>query len=358
LMQKYWSALVRGLEPYVPGEQPKDGKYIKLNTNENPYAPSPLVLDAIKAAVDGSLRLYPDPCCSELTEAAAKRYGVKNDQVFAGNGSDEVLAFAFMAFFDPGRTIIFPNITYSFYPVYASLFRLDYVTAPLDGDFNIPAGQLMKSCGGVVIANPNAPTGKAMPPAEIRRIIEGNPDTVVVVDEAYIDFGGESAIGLINEYPNLLVVHTLSKSHALAGMRVGLAFGDSGLIGALESVKNSFNSYTLDRLAIAAGTAALKDDGYYRGTIAKVVATRERFTGELRDRGFIVADSSANFVFASHPVVCAEDIFNGLKEKGILVRYFKMPLIDNYLRISIGTDEDMDAVISALDGIIGSRQGL
>jgi histidinol-phosphate aminotransferase len=354
-MQKYWSALARGIKPYVPGEQPKDGKYIKLNTNENPYGPSPLVLDAVKAAVDGSLRLYPDPGCSELIEAAAKRYGVKNDQVFAGNGSDEVLAFGFMALFDPGRTIIFPNITYSFYPVYASLFRLDYATVPLNDDFGIETGKLVKSCGGVVIANPNAPTGKALPLAEIRKIVEGNPDNAVIIDEAYIDFGGESAVGLIDEYPNLLVVRTLSKSHSLAGMRIGLAFGDRELIRALESVKSSFNSYTLDRLAIAAGTAALKDDGYYRETTAKVVATRERFKKELRSRGFLVTDSSANFVFASHPSIYAGEIFNGLKERRILVRYFKLPQIDNYLRISIGTDEDMDAVISALDGIIGSR---
>jgi histidinol-phosphate aminotransferase len=356
-MQKYWGVLARGLKPYVPGEQPKDGKYIKLNTNENPYGPSPLVLDAIRKAVDGSLRLYPDPCCSELIDAAAKRYGVENEQVFAGNGSDEVLAFAFMAFFDPGKTIIFPNITYSFYPVYASLFRLEYATAPLNDDFGIQTGQLMKSLGGVVLANPNAPTGKALPLAEIRKVLDGNPDTVVIIDEAYIDFGGESAIGLIDEYPNLLVVRTLSKSHSLAGMRIGLAFGDRGLIRALENVKSSFNSYTLDRLAIAAGTAALKDDGYYRETIAKVVATRERFTRELRSRGFIVTDSLANFVFTSHPGIYAGEIFNGLRNRGILVRYFKLPQIDNYLRISIGTDEDMDAVISALDSIIGSRLG-
>ncbi|MGI6668636.1 MAG: histidinol-phosphate transaminase [Acetivibrionales bacterium] len=354
-MNNYWSALARSLKPYVPGEQPKDRKYIKLNTNENPYGPSPLVLDAIKAELDDSLRLYPDPDCSELVEAAAERYGVGNDRVFVGNGSDEVLAFAFMAFFDPGRTIIFPNITYSFYPVYASLFRLDYATAPLDDDFGIQTGQLMKSCGGVVLANPNAPTGRALPLAEIRRIIEGNPDTVVIIDEAYAEFGGESAIGLTDEYPNLLVVRTLSKSHSLAGMRVGMAFGDKELISALESVKNSFNSYTLDRLAIAAGTAALKDDAYYRQTIAKVIATRERFTRELTSRGFLVTDSSANFVFASHQDIYAEDIFNELRKKGILVRYFKLPQIDNYLRISIGTDEDMDALISALDGIIESR---
>ncbi|MGE5614858.1 MAG: histidinol-phosphate transaminase [Bacillota bacterium] len=354
-MSKYWSVLARSLKPYVPGEQPRDRRYIKLNTNENPYGPSPLVLDAIRAAVDDSLRLYPDPGCSELIEAAAERYGVKKDQVFAGNGSDEVLAFAFMAFFDPGKAIVFPNITYSFYPVYASLFRLDYVTAPLDDDFGIQTAQLVKSPGGVVIANPNAPTGKALPLPEIRRIIEGNPDTVVIIDEAYIDFGGESAVGLISEYPNLLVVRTLSKSHALAGMRIGFAFGDNELIRALESVKSSFNSYTLDRLAIAAGTAALKDDGYYRETIAKVVATRERFTRELRSRKFLITDSKANFVFASHPDVYAGDIFSELRKRGILVRYFKLPRIDNHLRISIGADEDMDAVIAALDDIIGSR---
>lgn len=351
-MNKYWSRLARGVEPYVPGEQPKDRKYIKLNTNENPYGPSPKVIEAIRNAADESLKLYPDPTCDVLVTAAAETYGVKKEQIFAGNGSDEVLAFSFMAFFDPGRTIVFPNITYSFYPVYASLFKLDYVTTPLDTEFNVPSDQLMQSSGGIILANPNAPTGKALPLAEIRRVLDGNPDTVVIVDEAYIDYGGESAVKLIDEYPNLLVIHTFSKSRSLAGMRIGFAFGDRELIAALESVKNSFNSYTLDRLAIVAGAAALRDTAYYEGITAKVIATRENFTNELRKRNFSVAGSAANFVFVSHATVPAEKIFRELRENGILVRYFKKPIIGNHLRITIGTDAEMTAVIGALDRIL------
>lgn len=351
-MNKYWSVLASGLVPYVPGEQPQDKKYIKLNTNESPYGPSPKVLEAIREETGDQLKLYPDPNCGRLLSAAAESYGVKKEQIFAGNGSDEVLALSFMAFFDPGRTIIFPNITYSFYPVYASLFRIDYVNTPLDSEFNIPTDEMLESCGGVILANPNAPTGKALPLKEIKRILDGNPDNVVIVDEAYIDYGGESAVSLIDEYPNLLVIQTFSKSRALAGMRIGLAFGDSELINALNSVKNSFNSYTLDRLAICAGVAALKDQAYYRETTAKVVSTRERFTGELRERGFTVADSAANFVFAGHERVTAETIFTELKKRGILVRHFKYPIIDKYLRISIGTDDDMDRVIKEIDDIL------
>lgn len=352
-MKKYWSRLAAGLVPYVPGEQPKDKKYIKLNTNENPYGPSPKVLEAVRQATDDMLRLYPDPSCSALIDAAAESYGVGRDQIFAGNGSDEVLAFAFMAFFDPGRRIIFPNITYSFYPVYALLFNLDYVTTPLDSEFNIPTEGLMKGSGGIVLANPNAPTGKAMPLSAIRGILDASPDKVVIVDEAYIDYGGESAIGLINKYPNLLVIHTFSKSRALAGMRIGLAFGDSGLIQALENVKNSFNSYTLDRLAIAAGIAALQDPEYYRGTLQRVLATREKFVNDLRERDFYVTDSSANFVFVSHKTIRAEELFKRLRQAGILVRYFRDPLIDNYLRISIGKDEEMKALVEEIDRIRG-----
>lgn len=352
-MNKYWSRLAQGLDPYVPGEQPRDRKYIKLNTNENPYGPSPKVLEAIRGAVDDSLRLYPDPTCDMLLDAAAESYGVKKEQIFAGNGSDEVLAFAFMAFFDPGRTIVFPNITYSFYPVYASLFKLDYVTTPLDSEFNIPSEQLMHSSGGIIIANPNAPTGRALPLSTIRTVLEGNPDTVVIVDEAYIDYGGESAVKLIDVYPNLLVIHTFSKSRSLAGMRIGFAFGNQELITAINSVKNSFNSYTLDRLAITAGTEALKDAQYYREITDKVIATRECFIGELHSRGFVVTESAANFVFVSHLDVKAEMIFKELRERGILVRYFKKPAIDNHLRISIGTDAEMTRVIEALDQISG-----
>jgi len=351
-LNKYWSVLAGGLVPYVPGEQPQDKKYIKLNTNESAYGPSPKVLEAIREETGDQLKLYPDPNCGRLLSAAAESYGVKKEQIFAGNGSDEVLALSFMAFFDPGRTIIFPNITYSFYPVYASLFGIDYVNTPLDSEFNIPTDEMLESCGGVILANPNAPTGKALPLKEIKRILDGNPDNVVIVDEAYIDYGGESAVSLIDEYPNLLVIQTFSKSRALAGMRIGLAFGDSELINALNSVKNSFNSYTLDRLAICAGAAALKDQEYYRETTAKVISTRERFTRELRERGFTVADSAANFVFAGHERVTAETIFTELKKRGILVRHFKLPLIDNYLRISIGTDDDMDRVLKEMDDIL------
>lgn len=353
-MNKYWSTLAQGLEPYVPGEQPRGRKYIKLNTNENPYSPSPKVLEAIREATDDSLRLYPDPTCELLLNAAAESYGIQKEQIFAGNGSDEVLAFAFMAFFDPGRTIVFPNITYSFYPVYAALFKLDYVTTPLDSEFNIPSEQLMQSAGGIILANPNAPTGKALPLSAIRSVLDGNPDTVVIVDEAYIDYGGESAVSLIDEYPNLLVIHTFSKSRALAGMRIGFAFGNRELIQALDSVKNSFNSYTLDRLAIAAGAAALKDESYYSEVTRKVIATREKFVQELRCRDFIVIESTANFVFVSHRTIRADRIFRELREKGILVRYFKKPDIDNHLRISIGTDEEMAAVVSALDSILSN----
>lgn len=353
-MNRYWSRLAQGLEPYVPGEQPRDRKYIKLNTNENPYGPSPKVVEAIKGAVDDSLRLYPDPTCDMLLGAAAESYGVGKDQIFAGNGSDEVLAFSFMAFFDPGRTIVFPNITYSFYPVYASLFKLDYVTTPLDSEFNIPSEELMRSSGGIIIANPNAPTGRALPLSTIRTVLEGNPDAVVIVDEAYIDYGGESAVRLIDEYPNLLVIHTFSKSRSLAGMRIGFAFGDKELIKALNSVKNSFNSYTLDRLAIVAGTEALREAAYYQKITGKIIATREHFIQELRNRGFEVIESAANFVFASHVTVRAERIFKGLRDRGILVRYFKKPIIDNHLRISIGTDAEMVRVIEALDQILNT----
>lgn len=351
-MDRYWSRLTRKLDPYVPGEQPEDGSYIKLNTNENPYGPSPKVLEAVRQAVGENLKLYPDPTCDAFISAVAVRYGVKKEQVFAGNGSDEVLAFSFMAFFDPDRTIVFPEITYSFYPVYALLSGLAYETVPLDSGFDIRP-ELMRSSGGVVFANPNAPTGRALPLSAIRNILAGNPDAVVIVDEAYTDFGGESAVGLIDEYPNLLVVHTFSKSRALAGMRIGLAFGDSGLIRALERVKNSFNSYTLDRLAMTAGIAALEDEEYYRGVTRKIIETREWFTAELRKRDFSVPDSSTNFVFASHRHLRAEDLYLRLKENRILVRYFKKPLIDNHLRISIGTDEEMRTFIEVLDRILG-----
>jgi histidinol-phosphate aminotransferase len=351
-LSKYWSKVVGRLQPYVPGEQPRDRKYIKLNTNENPYGPSPRVLEAIKAEAGDSLKLYPDPSCDALLEAAAEYYGVSKGQIFAGNGSDEVLAFSFMAFFDPGRTVLFPDITYTFYPVYTSLFGLDYRTIPVNGDFSLPVEEFYGSPGGVIIANPNAPTGRFMPSESVARILENNREVVVIVDEAYINFGGESAVGLIKDYPNLLVIHTFSKYRSLAGMRLGFAIGHHDLITGLNMVKNSFNSYTLDRLAIIAGTEAFRDNAYYDKINGKVVSTRKRFSAELKRLGFDVPESVANFVFAAHAKVPAAEIFAGLKARGILVRYFDKPRISNRLRISIGTESEMDCVLRALREIL------
>lgn len=346
-MKEFWSDRIRSLTPYTPGEQPKDRKFIKLNTNENPYPPAPGVLEAIKAGADAGLRLYPDPDVSLLRQALSKAYGVEEDQIFVGNGSDEVLAFAFQAFFSQGDEIVFPDITYSFYPVYANLFGIRCRTVPLKEDFTVPVEQ-MRGSQGVVIANPNAPTGIELPQSELRQILEANRDVVVIVDEAYVDFGGESALPLIREYPNLLVVQTCSKSRALAGLRVGFAFGDANLIQALNCVKNSFNSYTLDRLALVGATAAVEDQTYFDAQRAKVMATRERTTEELQTMGFQVLPSKTNFIFITHPTVPAQHLFAGLREKGVLVRYFNQPRIDNYLRVSIGTDQEMDAFLEAM----------
>lgn len=350
-MKEFWSDRIRSLTPYTPGEQPKDRKFIKLNTNENPYPPAPGVLEAIRANTDASLRLYPDPEALQLRQALARAYGLKEEQIFAGNGSDEVLAFAFQAFFSQGDEIVFPDITYSFYPVYANLFGIRCRTVPLKEDFTIPVEQ-MQGSNGVVIANPNAPTGIELPQSELRRILEANQDVVVIVDEAYVDFGGESALPLIHQYPNLLVIQTCSKSRALAGLRVGFAFGDANLIQALNCVKNSINSYTLDRLALAGATAAVEDQAYFDAQRSKVMTTRTRTTEELRKIGFQVLPSKANFIFIAHPTVPAKKLFAGLREKGVLVRYFDQPRIDNYLRVSIGTDQEMDAFLTAIRELI------
>ena len=351
-MSKYWNELVKNIKPYVPGEQPRDQKYIKLNTNENPYPPSPKVLEAIKKATDESLRLYPDPGCHELRMTLADYHGLKKEQVFVGNGSDEILAFAFMAFFDSQKPILFPDITYTFYPVYAELFRIKYQVVPLDGAFNIPEELFFADNGGIVISNPKAPTAKFITLEAIENILRRNMEKVVMIDEAYIDFGGESAVKLIEKYKNLLVIQTLSKSRALAGLRVGFALGDEELIEGLERVKNSFNSYTLDRLALAGAKAAIEDEEYFQATRLKVINTRERFSAGLIKIGFEVLESKANFVFISHPRILAVEIFNKLREKGILVRHFNKPRIDNYLRVSIGTEEEMDIVLEAVKGII------
>lgn len=348
-MKEFWSDRIRGITPYTPGEQPKNRTFIKLNTNENPYPPSPKAVEAIQEAAGEGLRLYPDPEGTPLIQALARRTGLQENQIFVGNGSDEVLAFAFQAFFDEGSTIVFPDITYSFYPVYANLFGIHCRTIPLREDFTLPVEQFLGDNDGVVIANPNAPTGIELAQESIRRILEGNPDKVVIVDEAYVDFGGVSALPLIDEYPNLLVVQTASKSRALAGLRVGFAFGNANLIAGINCVKNSINSYTLDRLAIAGATASVEDEDYFQAQRRRVMDTRERTAARLRALGFTVLPSQSNFIFVSHPTVPAKTLFAGLREAGILVRYFAQPRIDNYLRITIGTDPDMEALAAALE---------
>ncbi|BBI33751.1 histidinol-phosphate transaminase [Cohnella abietis] len=347
-MSKYWSELTASLVPYVPGEQPKDKQYIKLNTNENPYPPSPKVIAAIQDATNDDLRLYPDPTCDKLRETLAHYYGLSKEHIFVGNGSDEILAFAFPAFFSASKPILFPDVTYTFYPVYAKLYGLNYEMIPTDDQFNIEAGHYCKPNGGIIIPNPNAPTAKFIVLDSLVQILNHNQDQVVIVDEAYIDFGGQSAVSLISEYPNLLVVQTLSKSRSLAGLRVGMAMGHPDLIDGLNRIKNSFNSYTLDRLAIAGAIAAIEDQSYFEMTNRKIIETRDRTTESLKQLGYQVIESKANFLFVSHPQQSAEVIFNELKLRGILVRYFNKPRIDQYLRISIGTDEEMDTLVAVL----------
>lgn len=355
-MREFWSQRARGLTPYVPGEQPQGQTFIKLNTNENPYPPSPAALAAIRAAADGTLRLYPDPECAALRQALAETYGLRPENVFVGNGSDEVLALCFQAFFDPGREILFPDVTYSFYPVFAQLYGLDYREVPLNDDFSLPLEPLLGGNGGVVIANPNAPTGQAVGLDAVRALLEGNPRAVVLVDEAYVDFGAQSAVPLVGEYPNLVVVQTMSKSRSLAGLRVGYALGDEDLIAALNCVKNSFNSYTLDRLALAGAAGALRDPEYLRTVTMKIASTRDRTADRLRRMGFQVTDSAANFLFATHPEASAKALLDGLREKGILVRWWDDPRIRDYLRITVGTDEEMDALCQALSELLEAEE--
>ncbi|NLV51428.1 MAG: histidinol-phosphate transaminase [Clostridiales bacterium] len=353
-MSSLWSPDLFDIDEYVPGEQPKDKKYIKLNTNENPYPPSERVLEAIIAAAGDGLRLYPDPNCSELTEAAALACGVKPEQVFMGNGSDEVLAMCFRAFFTGRGVLRMPDISYSFYPVYAKLYGINCDIVALSDDLSIPVEKFFNSQAGVVIANPNAPTGIALPAAEIGRIAENNPGCVVLCDEAYVDFGAESAVPLISKYNNLLIVRTLSKSASLAGLRIGWAIGDEKLIKGLNKVKNSINSYTLDSLAQAGAAAAFKDSSYISACCAKVAQTREHTSERLKKLGFELTDSKSNFVFARHSTASAETLFSALRQNGVLVRYFKTPRISDRLRISVGTEEDMDILIAVLERILES----
>jgi histidinol-phosphate aminotransferase len=350
-MSKFWSPQVRALTPYVPGEQPRVQNLIKLNTNENPYGPSPRVLAAIAAEAADSLRLYPDPDSTALKAAIATHYGVSTAEVFVGNGSDEVLGHAFHTFFRQDLPILFPEVTYSFYPVYCRLYDIAFETVPLGADMTVRAADYARACGGVVIANPNAPTGIPLPLAEIERIVAAQPERVVLVDEAYVDFGGESAVGLIKKYPNLLVVQTLSKSRSLAGLRVGFAIGDRELIAGLERVKNSFNSYPLGRPAVAGAVAAIEDDAYFQQTRSKVMATRERLAADLRALGFEVCPSATNFIFVRHPAHQAATLAAALRARAILVRHFSQPGIENFLRISIGTDAECDTLHAALAGI-------
>lgn len=351
-MSKFWNERVKKLKPYVPGEQPKDQKYIKLNTNENPYPPSPKVIEAIKKAADYRLKLYPDANCESLKKTIAEYYGLSQDEIFIGNGSDEVLAFSFMTFFSPKKTVFFADITYSFYKVYANLLNLNCKLIPLKDDFSIDVDEFCKDNGGVIIPNPNAPTAKYIGLEKVKRILDSNPDSVVIIDEAYVDFGGESVVKFIKDYPNLLVIQTFSKSRALAGLRVGFAMGNQELIEGLERIKNSINSYTLDTIALAGAEAAFKDKEYFEETRTKIIKTRERVSKELRKIGFKVIDSKANFIFISHTKVYAGNIFKELRKRGILVRYFNDSRIDNYLRVSIGNDEEMDAFVDQVKEIV------
>ena len=351
-MSEYWNKLVKSITPYVPGEQPRDRKFIKLNTNENPYPPSPLVIEAIKNAAAETLRLYPDPACTELREAAAARYGLKSAQVFAGNGSDEILAFAFAAFFETapnGDAVLFPDITYSFYPVYAELWNVPFKTIPLREDFSIGIEPYLAKSGGIILPNPNAPTGMALSLEELRKIAEAAEKNkrVFVVDEAYIAFADEAAaaLPLLKEFPNLLLVRTLSKEASLAGLRAGFALGSEELIEALCRIRDSFNSYTLDRLALAGAAAAMNDSSYYAEINRRIIKTRRGVSLELEALGFKVLPSQANFIFASPPAQSGgsgAEFFAALRERGILVRHFNKPRIADFLRISIGTDEEMD----------------
>lgn len=355
-MSQFWSKAVHGLTPYVPGEQPKMNDMVKLNTNENPYPPSPRVLAALQQAVSGELRLYPDPNADQLKRAIADNFQVDVAQVFVGNSSDEVLAHTFPALLKHDLPLLFPDITYSFYPVYCGLYDIAYRTLPLRDDFSLAIDDYLVPNGGIIFPNPNAPTGRLLALDEIERLLMATPASVIVVDEAYVDFGGVSAIALVNQYANLLVIQTLSKSRSLAGLRVGFAVGHRDLIAALERVKNSFNSYPLDRLAIAGATAALADVDYFTHTCAAVVATRTALVASLEKLGFEVVPSSANFVFIRHPSHDAKKMQAYLRDKAIIVRHFNQARIDQHLRVTIGTDEQCRLLVLALSDFLSTTK--
>lgn len=352
ITMRSWRDNLRSIEPYVPGEQPNMPDMIKLNTNENPYPPSPKVVEAMKNFEIDTLRLYPDPNSQLLVDALAKRYGVGSDQLFVGVGSDDVLAIAFMTFFNSGRPILFPDITYSFYDVWAELFQIPYERPELDENFQIIKEDYYKENGGVVLANPNAPTGVKQNLDFLRDIIEHNQDVVVVIDEAYADFGKISALELTKQYDNVVVIQTYSKSRSMAGMRIGYAMGNPELIKAMNDVRYSYNSYPMTRLSVALGVAAVEDEEYFQETVEKVIATREWTKKELTRLGFHFQDSMTNFVFATHESVPAQKIFDALREKHIFVRHFSNPKIENYLRISIGTQQEMETFIRETEKIV------
>ncbi len=352
-MKTFWSKKIKDMVPYVPGEQPKNRTFIKLNTNENPYPPSPLAIEAMQEAIGEGLRLYPDPDTSALCKEMANNLGIDPSYVFCGNGSDEVLAFAFQAFFDTDQVIAFPDITYGFYPVYAEFFGMTYRELPLTDDFAIRPEDYIGDFGGIIFPNPNAPTGRELSLFSITTILEGNPNCVVIVDEAYVDFGGQTAVELLSQYENLLIIRTLSKSRSLAGLRVGFALGHPNLIAGLNCVKNSFNSYAVDSVAIAGGTAALADRSYFSATTGKIVLTREMTANRLIGMGFSVTPSTANFLFVTHPKKSAKELLDGLREEGILVRWWNKPRIENHLRITIGTKEEMITLCETLEKLLG-----
>ena len=349
---KYWSNIVEQLDPYVPGEQPKHSNLIKLNTNEAPYGPSESILNAMRSAVNEDLRLYPAPESDGLRQAIADYYGVRIQEVFVGNGSDEVLAHVFLGLLKQSKPTLFPDITYGFYPTYCKLYEIEYQQVPLREDFSIAVDDYVGAGSPIIIANPNAPTGLGLSEDELRLLVEKNSDSVVVVDEAYVDFGGQSAVSLVQHYPNLLVVQTLSKSRALAGLRVGFAIAQEHLIEALNRIKNSFNCYPMDRVSLAGAVAAFEDRQWFDEVRTKVINTREQLSQSLSSLGFDVLPSQANFVFTKHSSKNAEFIYNALRERGILVRYFKKPKIENYMRITVGTEAQCNALVKALKEIL------
>jgi histidinol-phosphate aminotransferase len=356
-MNPLWSDCLRGLEPYSPGEQPLVAQLIKLNTNENPYPPSPTVLSALRSATNADLRLYPDPDAKALKQTIAEMHGLDPANVFLGNGSDEVLAHAFLALLKHERPILFPDVTYSFYPIYCALYGIAFELVPLDDAFQVHVADYARPNGGVVVPNPNAPTGIAVGLLELRSLLEQCSSSVVVIDEAYVDFGAESAAPLIKDYPNLLVVQTLSKSRSLAGLRVGFAMGDAGLIEALNLVKGCFNSYPLDRLALAGADASLRDTRYFEATRHQVMESRDWLAIELQALGFEVLPSKANFLFARHASRSATDVQQQLRQRRILIRHFAKPRIAEFLRISIGTSEECRDLVRALREILQDEPG-